>query len=282
MKASALRFLKALPLLVVLPFAIVICALALALTDAFWAVFGRRRIRRDTKPETHAASLVIPNWNGIDLLEKFLPSWVAAIADHPGSEIIVVDNGSTDGSAERVLTLADDRVEVVLSKVNIGYTGGSNIAMRHALEMGAEYLWLFNNDAVTEPETLGSLVKLAESDERIGLLTPQIAALDEDRLTFAGGVIDVKRGVYNETHDPQVAAAWMRDHLDAGLVIGTAMLIRVAMIREIGMPEAGLDRAADLAVADPYWNPRPFDRAAIRALLDDAWHGRRPAVRPSP
>lgn len=47
-------------------------------------------------------------------------------------------------------------------------------------------------------------------------------------------------------------------------------------LREIGMPEAGLDRAADLAVANPYWNPRPIDRAGIRALLDDAWHGRRP------
>jgi maleylacetate reductase len=42
------------------------------------------------------------------------------------------------------------------------------------------------------------------------------------------------------------------------------------------MPESGLDRAAELAVANPYWNPRPIDRVAIRALLDDAWHGRRP------
>ena len=49
-------------------------------------------------------------------------------------------------------------------------------------------------------------------------------------------------------------------------------------LRDIGMPESGLDRAADLAVADPYWNPRPIDRAAIRALLDDAWHGRRPGA----
>lgn len=48
-------------------------------------------------------------------------------------------------------------------------------------------------------------------------------------------------------------------------------------LREIGMPEGGLDRAADLAVASPYWNPRPIERDAIRALLDDAWHGRRPA-----
>ena len=47
-------------------------------------------------------------------------------------------------------------------------------------------------------------------------------------------------------------------------------------LRDIGMPEDGLDRATDLAVADPYWNPRPIDRAGIRALLDDAWRGRRP------
>jgi alcohol dehydrogenase class IV len=47
-------------------------------------------------------------------------------------------------------------------------------------------------------------------------------------------------------------------------------------LRDIGMPESGLDRAADLAVANPYWNPRPIDRDAIRALLDDAWHGRKP------
>jgi len=47
-------------------------------------------------------------------------------------------------------------------------------------------------------------------------------------------------------------------------------------LRDIGMPEAGLDTAADLAVADPYWNPRPIERDGIRALLDDAWYGRRP------
>jgi maleylacetate reductase len=49
-------------------------------------------------------------------------------------------------------------------------------------------------------------------------------------------------------------------------------------LRDIGMPESGLDRAADLAVANPYWNPRPFGGDEIRALLDDAWHGRRPGA----
>jgi alcohol dehydrogenase class IV len=47
-------------------------------------------------------------------------------------------------------------------------------------------------------------------------------------------------------------------------------------LRDIGMPEAGLDLAAALATESSYWNPRPVERAGIRALLDDAWHGRRP------
>jgi maleylacetate reductase len=47
-------------------------------------------------------------------------------------------------------------------------------------------------------------------------------------------------------------------------------------LREIGMPENGLDRAAELATEKPYGNPRPVDRAGIRALLDNAFYGRRP------
>jgi alcohol dehydrogenase class IV len=49
-------------------------------------------------------------------------------------------------------------------------------------------------------------------------------------------------------------------------------------LREIGMPGGGLDQAANLAVASPYWNPRPIEHDAVRRLLDDAWHGRRPVA----
>jgi maleylacetate reductase len=47
-------------------------------------------------------------------------------------------------------------------------------------------------------------------------------------------------------------------------------------LKELGLAESDLDRAADIATEQPYWNPRPLTRDAIRALLDDAWHGRRP------
>jgi alcohol dehydrogenase class IV len=47
-------------------------------------------------------------------------------------------------------------------------------------------------------------------------------------------------------------------------------------LKQIGMPADGLDRAAELAVQSPYYNPRPIEKAAIRALLEDAFYGRRP------
>ena len=99
MRASLLRFLRALPLLILTPLLLAISALALAITDLAWLIAGRRKNLAKTLPAARTASLVIPNWNGKDLLERFLPSWLAAISQHPGSEIIIVDNGSTDGSA---------------------------------------------------------------------------------------------------------------------------------------------------------------------------------------
>src|SRR5512147_3134144 len=96
------RFLVALPLLLASPVLILFPAIALALVDLGWLCFGRRRPPRDTRPSTDAASVVIPNWNGRDLLEKYLPSVVEAMSGSAANEVIVVDNGSTDGSADYV------------------------------------------------------------------------------------------------------------------------------------------------------------------------------------
>lgn len=154
MKASALRFLRALPLLIVLPAAILICASALALGDLFWMIFGRRRPARNTPPDNSAATLVIPNWNGRDLLERFLPSWVAAIARHPGSEILIVDNGSSDGSADWVRANYPE-VRVLALPENLGFGGGSNAGFREARH---DVVVLLNSDMRVEPDFLEPLL----------------------------------------------------------------------------------------------------------------------------
>ena len=63
----------------------------------------------------------------------------------------------------------------------------------------------------------------------------------------------------------------------AGLYdLAAGLGVRLAL-RDIGLTEADLDRAADIATANPYYNPRPVTRVGVRTLLDDAFHGRRPA-----
>jgi GT2 family glycosyltransferase len=181
--------------------------------------------------------IVLLNWNDAN-------ETVSAIAsiqkmDYPNFRILIVDNASEADSVAVLRALVREGVELLESPVNTGYTGGCNLGMKRALEMNAKYVWLLNNDAVVDPKTLSSIVALAESDTSIGLVTPRIASLDEDRLTFAGGVLSLKDRLYNETHDPAVAEQWNTRYPDAGLVIGTAMLVRTELIRKIGTLDTG-------------------------------------------
>src|ERR1035437_4651454 len=169
MKSSVLRFLRALPLLVVLPVVIVLSAVALALTDFFCMLPGTRPPAHHTRPDTKAASLVIPNWNGRDLLERFLPSWVAAIASHPGSEIIVVDNGSSDGSADWVRSHYPE-VQVLALPKNLGFGGGSNAGFREARN---DIAVLLNSDMRVEPDFLAPLLA-GFTDEAVFAVSCQI------------------------------------------------------------------------------------------------------------
>ena len=85
---------------------------------------------------------------------------------------------------------------------------------------------------------------------------------------------------YNQDAAPQamlrIARALGTRDAAAGLYDLAQQLGAPVALRDIGMPASGLDRAADLAVTDPYWNPRPIERSGIRQLLQNAWEGIRP------
>ena len=154
------RLVRALPLLLISPLLVFLSALALALSDLF---------SKDGKNRPHAgeadgtvcptdeptpASAVIPNWNGKDLLEKYLPSVVEAFAGNPANEIIVVDNGSTDGSAEYVRA-AFPQVKLIALEKNLGFGGGSNAGFRAARN---RIVVLLNSDMRVAPDFLAPLL----------------------------------------------------------------------------------------------------------------------------
>lgn len=151
-----LRFLAALPLILLSPLLALGPWLALLAADVAWRVAGRRRLPADRAPRTHAASVVIPNWNGRDLLEKYIPSIVAAMVNHghPDNEIIVVDNASADDSVA-FLRSNFPQVRVIALPKNLGFGGGSNTGFREAKN---DIVVLLNSDMQVEPDFLAPLL----------------------------------------------------------------------------------------------------------------------------
>ena len=170
------RLIRLAPLVLLSPVILIAGIGALALVDLAWKLFGKRQTRADTLPSTAAASVVIPNWNGRDLLERYLPSVVQACAGNPGNEIIVVDNGSPDGSAEFVRRNFP-QVKLVALERNLGFGGGSNAGVLAAQN---DIVVLLNSDMRVEPDFLAPLLA-GFTDERVFAVSCQIRFADPQK-----------------------------------------------------------------------------------------------------
>ena len=137
-------------------------------------------------------AIVILNWNGRHFLETFLPS---VIANSTAAEVIIADNGSSDDSVS-YLEKNFPSVRIIRLEKNLGFTGGVNAGIRHAMAQGADYVWLMNGDAETNPDVLQRLVTAAEADARdreqrrmgVELLVVEVARHVEDDVAVHEGV----------------------------------------------------------------------------------------------
>jgi GT2 family glycosyltransferase/glycosyltransferase involved in cell wall biosynthesis len=167
---------QTLGLLLISPFLLLICAAAFALEDLIWLLFGKKKAPANAMPRTSAASVVIPNWNGKDLLAKYIPSIVAALEGNPENEIIVVDNGSEDGSAE-FLREHFPCVRTLALPKNLGFGGGSNAGFRQAKN---DIVVLLNSDMRVAPDFLAPLLA-GFTDENVFAVACQIFLSDPAR-----------------------------------------------------------------------------------------------------
>ena len=110
--------------------------------------------------------VVVLNWNGWRDTDACLES--LADLDYPSYRVVVVDNASTDGS-EAQLRARHPSVTLLQSGANLGFAGGNNVGLRYALEGGAEYVWLLNNDTLVEPDALTQLMAKMQRDPGLGL-----------------------------------------------------------------------------------------------------------------
>jgi GT2 family glycosyltransferase/glycosyltransferase involved in cell wall biosynthesis len=197
------RLLIGLPLALLSPLFITLAAISLAITDVVARFTTRAKLPADSQPRNQAASIVIPNWNGRDLLERYLPSVLAAADRVPGSEVIVVDNGSTDGSADFVRKWFP-LVQIVALPENLGFGGGSNAGFGAAKH---DVVVLLNSDMRVEPDFLQPLLD-GFTDEQVFSVSCQIFFSDPDRLREETGLTEFwwERGSLRVRHriDPAV------------------------------------------------------------------------------
>jgi GT2 family glycosyltransferase len=177
------RVLRALPLLLLCPLLLALSAAAIAAADLCWMLFGRKRAPADSMPSRDAVSVVIPNWNGRDLLEKYLPSIEAALAGNAANELIVVDNGSTDGSAAFVGERFPN-VKLIKLERNLGFGGGSNAGFRAAKN---DIVVLLNSDMRVAPDFVAGLAE-AFTSEKVFAVSCQIFFADPAKVREETGL----------------------------------------------------------------------------------------------
>lgn len=171
------------------------------------------------QPRTWA---VVLQWNNVHHTVRCLDSLRRLTGPRP--RILVVDNGSTDGSVTTLQT-AFPGVEVVELGWNTGFSAGNNVGVRRARDAGATYVWLVNNDAEVEPGALEAMLQVADGDPTVGAVGSVIVSPADGRTVEVWGGGFVNRSVGRATHARGVPPASRTDYL-----IGASLLLRLAAV----------------------------------------------------
>ena len=218
--------------------------------------------------KTPKVNIVILNWNGYEVTRECLAS--LSRIDYANYEIVLVDNGSADGSPERLGTEFPE-ITVICNKENLGFTGGNNAGIRRALEENADYVLLLNNDTVVAANFLSELIRAGESDKRIGLLNPKILYFEpSNRIWYAGGSFNIWKGIASHRGNREVDRGLYDSQQEVTFITGCAFLIKTELIRKIGP----LDDSLFYTCEDTDWTIRSL-KAGYRALYVPSslvWH----------
>lgn len=189
-----------------------------------------RRVASAQNAELPLVGIVIPVWNAVAYTLACLES--LAGLRYPRFEVVVVDNGSADGTAEAVRE-GYPAVALICNERNMGFAHACNQGLAHVFARGAEFALLLNNDTLVAPDMLLRLVEAARSYPDAGILGPKICYADRPEvpwftgIRFRGQIYIVRTASPKHQVQSEVPAA-------VDFISGCGMLIRRAVYDAIG------------------------------------------------
>jgi GT2 family glycosyltransferase len=174
---------------------------------------------------------VLLNWNGADDTARCLRS--LASLTYTSLMTVIVDNGSTDDSRRR---FREDfcAVPLIENHANLGFARGCNVGIRWALERGADYVWLLNNDTQAEPGALAAMVAVAEQGARIGAVGGVLCDMEDPGRVheWGGGWLGLRSGISCVHRRPRAQGRLT-------YICGGCLLLRRAALESVGLLDEG-------------------------------------------
>lgn len=192
-------------------------------------------------------AIILVNWNGKNDTLECLVSLGKLKAPSSKLKVIVVDNGSTDDSVA-VIRKKFPNVEIIETGKNLGFTGGNNVGIRRALEHGADFVWLLNNDTTADKNALKALID-AFADRHVGIAGSKIyfaprreyhkERYDESEhgkvLWYAGGLIDWENMYASHRGVDEVDKGQYDKIEETGFITGCSMMVKKDVFEKIGL-----------------------------------------------
>ncbi len=176
--------------------------------------------------------IVVLNWNGAQETIACLESLAGLISS--SCRVLVVDNGSTDGSPEKIHNVFPDIEQLRLS-ANLGYAGGNNAGFRRVQEMQAEFVIFLNNDTIVAADFYAPLVESLRQMLSAGIAVPKIFYWYlPDTIWYAGGVVRLSTGLMYHVGLRQKDAPEFNHHGSTGYATGCCLAMRCRDFEAVG------------------------------------------------
>lgn len=212
--------------------------------------------------------IILVNWNGKRETLECLASLKGI--SYKNHKIIVVDNASSDGSVETFRSQFQDVIVLPMHE-NFRFAGGNNAGMKFALEQGAEFLCLLNNDTTVDEDFLKHLVARLSSDAKIGMTAPRIYYHDEpNRIWFAGGEISMWTGTMRHSGIREIDNGQFSVSREIDYATGCCILTKREVVEKVGV----LDESFFMYTEDADWSLR-VRRAGYAVVYEPeskVWH----------